>query len=235
MLDFNEDSEYEYNLEWATPLEHNLVWETPTPITDVTRDYYSGVDHDDGLPANLWVGLTGFAGSGKSTVADYLVHAYGFTVISIANPLKEMAYAIDPIIDTSNGRSLKEIVDTSGWDGAKRNYTEVRRFLQRLGNEGVRGTFGEHAWVDIAHQKAWENGGRVVFPDVRFQSDVDMVEAHSHSAVLRVERPALANDFRHASETALLDVPFYRVNNSGGFGDLETSIEETLYAIGAFL
>lgn len=37
----------------------------------------------------LLIGLTGYAGSGKDTAADYLVHTHDFAKISFADPLRE--------------------------------------------------------------------------------------------------------------------------------------------------
>lgn len=40
------------------------------------------------------LGVAGQAGSGKDTVADYLVSTYGFTKVALADPLKRLAYKV---------------------------------------------------------------------------------------------------------------------------------------------
>ena len=46
-----------------------------------------------------WVTLSGPAQSGKDTLALVLVEDHGWTRVAFADPLKEMALAIDPWID----------------------------------------------------------------------------------------------------------------------------------------
>lgn len=109
------------------------------------------------------IGLTGYARAGKSTAAKYLVENHGFTELSFAKALKDMAYAVNPIVDDSDscdccvvkweGKRLQEVVDTHGWERAKDFYPEVRAFLQRLGTEGVRGHLGDSAWVHVVEDQ----------------------------------------------------------------------------------
>lgn len=102
------------------------------------------------------IGLTGRKRSGKSTAARYLVEDHGFTELSFAEPLKRMALAVNPIIgfrSTPDGVQrvyLSDVVHEIGWECAKDEYPEVRRFLQLLGTEGVRDHIGQDTWVNLA-------------------------------------------------------------------------------------
>ena len=42
------------------------------------------------------IGLTGYAGSGKDTLANILVEEYGFTRIAFADKTKEFLYDLNP-------------------------------------------------------------------------------------------------------------------------------------------
>lgn len=106
------------------------------------------------------IGLTGAAGAGKDTVADILVDEHGFKRIGFADALRKMARDIDPVIATEptwepdsdiptgiRFLRLDEAIDAYGYEHVKRTYPEARRFLQRLGTEGIRVNVDDSFWV----------------------------------------------------------------------------------------
>ena len=140
----------------------------------------------------MLIGLTGRKRSGKSTAARYLVESYGFTELVLANELKSMAYDVNPVVgydEISGGVVpvyLAEVVDAYGWEAVKDLYPEARRFLERLGTEGVRNHLGEDAWVDrvepqiedIRSDDVHHRNGEltpIVVSDVRFENEAEMV------------------------------------------------------------
>ena len=147
---------------------------------------------------NYIIGLTGFDGAGKTTVANYLEREHGFTVVSFADELKRLLMVLDPIVgvdedEDSRGVTiaypvrLSDFVDDSGefheYD-LKTQYPEYRRLLQVFGTDVVRNGMGEDTWADILYQrlldmadKAITKGEpmRVVVPDVRFHNEADAV------------------------------------------------------------
>jgi len=98
------------------------------------------------------IGLSGYAQSGKDTVADVLVKEYGFERVTFADPIRKILYAIDPKI---NGNSLVELVDDYGWDIAKKN-PEVREMLQHLGYS-ARVHIYQDIWIMAAFSKMRED------------------------------------------------------------------------------
>ena len=68
------------------------------------------------------IGLTGYARSGKDTVASILVEDYGFTRVAFADPIRDLLLKINPILE--NGYRLGEHVKEFGWELAKAR-TEV--------------------------------------------------------------------------------------------------------------
>src|SRR4051794_16838163 len=82
------------------------------------------------------VGLTGYARSGKDTAAQVLINK-GFNRVAFADPMKNMLYALNPIVVECSELRLREIVDRDGWEGAKR-LSEVRELLQRVGTDAGR-------------------------------------------------------------------------------------------------
>ncbi|GGQ07844.1 hypothetical protein BKA00_007439 [Actinomadura coerulea] len=165
------------------------------------------------------IALMGRAGAGKDTAAAELVARHGYARVAFADPLKAMALAVDPWIECGcyERRRLTEIVNAEGWDSAKRNSPEVRRFLQRLGLEGARATFGENAWLLLALREigAHREAGRpVVVTDVRFRNEWGTLWNLGFTTVW-VDRPGI-EDGKHASEAELSasDADF-RITNDG--------------------
>ena len=84
------------------------------------------------------IGLSGYARSGKDTVAELLGLNYGFKRISFALPMRDALYRLNPIVKGSIvGEELRlaEYVDHFGWEDAKA-LPEVRRLLQVFGKIG---------------------------------------------------------------------------------------------------
>jgi hypothetical protein len=125
------------------------------------------------------VGLTGYAQHGKDSVGQILAEEFGFTCLSFAAVLKSMALTLDPLIPQSESRTLRlhEIVDAAGWEEAKRN-PEVRRFLQVLGTEAVRGHIDDDAWVNaLARQYDRLQPKHAAITDCRFPNEADWVRS----------------------------------------------------------
>ena len=176
--------------------------------------------------ASSIIGIMGLKRSGKDTFADRLVSHHGFTRLALADPMREFALALDPLIATDWQDHylvrLSFIVDTIGWERAK-GIGEVRRTLQRLGTEAGRGILGEDLWVHKTLALAAAMSGPVVVTDVRFDNERAAIDAHG--VVVRVTRPGLTADTWHSSERLATDfsVPAYaEIVNEGTVDDLHT-------------
>lgn len=149
----------------------------------------------------MLIGLTGYAGSGKNTVADILVKEHGFKQYALADKLRELVYAQNPIIlDRHYGCGpLRAIVDTHGWDYTKRSFPAVRELLQHTG-VWMRENVSEDFWVDLVHrQLVHDHPERIVITDVRFANEARFVrEFDGH--VLKVLRPGIGPVNGHISE-----------------------------------
>lgn len=127
------------------------------------------------------VGLTGKAGSGKDTVADRLVDRHGFTKMSFAGPLKDVLRSIDPILGMDVMRPGQLITVTQaleacgGEEGVKKVYPAYRKYLQKLGTEGIR-KYDEDFWINCAltELSKLDRNARVVFTDCRFPNEADV-------------------------------------------------------------
>jgi len=174
------------------------------------------------------IGLAGYARSGKDTVAGLLGRA-GYERRAFADPLREAALALDPLIPTlSRPQRLSLIVARYGWEHAKTEFPEVRRTLQVLGTDVGRRIFGDNVWVALAFADLDETA-RVVFADVRFPNEARAIRARG-GEVWRVERSGFGPINRHPSETALDDWRWDRViRNDGTVDDLANAVTVALH------
>lgn len=172
------------------------------------------------------VGLTGYATAGKDEAARGLT---GWTRVSLADPVRAAALALDPLVDDS-GHRLSELVDCVGWDAAKRS-PEVRRLLQRLGTEAGREIHGGDCWTKIAERKAREvlaAGGSVVFTDIRFPEEAAMVRRLG-GKVVRITREGVGPVNAHVSDNQTIDAD-ETVRNDGTVMDLHEAIREAVHS-----
>ncbi|WP_405560670.1 hypothetical protein [Streptomyces sp. NBC_01180] len=176
------------------------------------------------------IALIGKARSGKDTIAAELVRSHQYTRIAFADPLKEMALRIDPIVyqykhtDGWHDKRLSEMVSNIGWETAKDKYPEVRRFLQMLG-QSIREEY-EDFWLNIALGKvrqAQRWNMPVVITDVRYANEAAALECEGFKLV-RIMRPGQdpISGSNHASETELdrWDTHVTTMNN-GTLADLQ--------------
>lgn len=148
-----------------------------------------------------WIGLTGRKGAGKDSAALCLLER-GYRRVGFADPVRNALLAVDPwvIFDTGRSQRLSDFVRQMGWDAAKR-HPEVRRLLQRVGTEAGRSIHGFDCWIRHAEKTAQEFG-YVVFTDVRFSNEAEMIRSHG-GLIVEIVRPGLPDDDTHCSEAGI--------------------------------
>ena len=82
------------------------------------------------------IGLTGFARSGKDSVAKVLVDQYGFTRVAFADKIRELLYEVNPIVNDSNF-TLQGVVNEFGWEDAKVLLSQALGIAQSLFNKSI--------------------------------------------------------------------------------------------------
>ena len=173
-----------------------------------------------------FIGLSGYARSGKDTVADILVNERSYKRITFAGKLKEAVLVLDPWIGRHQQAGLvrvSEALEHMSPDKLKEQFPEYRRLLQRMGTEVGRNLFGPNFWVDIAFSGLDVNQ-KYVITDARFPNEFDAVRAHG-GEMWRIERPGTGPVNNHPSETSLDDheFDFYLVND-GTIDDLANKV-----------
>lgn len=224
-----------------TPEKAKEAFETLTQKTVTAGDGHclsvetssGSPDENDDCPVeksseSIVIGMIGKAGSGKDTVADYVVEKYGFTKIAFADPLKQ---AVQVIFDVDDNymfdREMREL-PLPGWEP-----WSVRKLLQFVGTELMRNQVDEDIWVKNAASRA-KRISKCIISDVRFPNEVtDMrkrLEGNANMVFVRVTRPghedATGGIKGHASEAMIdeLDADIDIVND-GTLEDLYEKVD----------
>lgn len=148
------------------------------------------------------IGLTGAAGSGKSTAAAVLTARCGYASIPLADPMKQalmlwFGWSEDRVNGPSYMRNEPDVV----WDGLT-----ARRALQALGTEFGRAMHPD-VWVRLALRTAAYCAADVVIPDVRFDNEALAIRA-AGGKIVRITRPGVGLTGAagaHASEAGIAD------------------------------
>lgn len=195
----------------------------------------------------LVIGVCGFAGSGKDTIADYLVNVHEFRRESFASSLKDvvsMAFRWDrEMLEGKSKESRRWREEVDSWWAKKLEIPHLtpRWILQYWGTDVIRNAFHDNFWIASLENKLRTAQDDVVISDCRFPNEIKAIRSQG-GVVIRVVRGAepewysvaeqanLGTDGAavmlqsmgvHASETAWIGTDFDRVlDNNGTLTDL---------------
>jgi len=167
------------------------------------------------------IGLTGNAGSGKSTVAKYLIDK-GFYKLSFSDPLKRMLI----------------IAGISTYEDLYIKKSKIARWLmQKIGTDIVRNQIDRDFWIkklkeniDYLLQK---NICQFVIDDVRFINEADFVKSYN-GILIKIDRDVLPYQgiYDHESESELYLIKCdYEIVNNGSIDDLKNSVDNIISEI----
>ena len=198
------------------------------------------------------IGFCGFIGSGKDTVADYLVNFHEFRRESFANTLKDAVSAIfgwdRTMVEgrTKEAREWREQVDPWWAQRLAMPTLTPRWVLQYWGTEVCRKTFHDDIWIASLENKLRTSKDNIVVSDVRFPNEIKAIK-NLGGKIIWVKRGELPswydtavsantgsnlhiNEMKmnqiHASEWAWVGTSFdHEVTNDGTIDDLYKKIE----------
>lgn len=135
------------------------------------------------------IGITGSIGSGKDTIADYLVRTHGFKRLAFASKVKDVAHVVfgwdRGMLEglTRESREWREVSDPF-WG------ISPRVALQRIGTEMFRAHIHEDTWVKaVMSQINAAPESNYVITDCRFENEVAAI-IDAGGALLAVTRGA---------------------------------------------
>ena len=139
------------------------------------------------------IGICGFIGSGKDTIADYLVNFYGFRRESFANSLKDavaQVFGWDRTMlegRTKQARDWREQVDPWWAHRLAMPHLTPRWVLQHWGTEVCRHGFHDDIWIASLEHKLLRSHDDVVISDCRFPNEIAAIRK-AGGRVVRVVR-----------------------------------------------
>jgi hypothetical protein len=179
------------------------------------------------------IGIVGYIGSGKSTVADVLVREHQYHKFAFADALKD---AVATIFmwprgllegDSNASRTFREKVDP--WWSNKMGYEVTPRLiLQRMGTEACRHGIADNIWI-AALEKRMMGYEDVVISDCRFPNEIEFIRSVGGKIVWVRRDPSPTEEElskMHVSETAWRKEPVdFIIHNEGTIEDLKKSVE----------
>jgi len=128
------------------------------------------------------IAICGWQGSGKDTIADYLVNFHGFRRDSFAATLKDAISVIfgwdRELLEgrTTESRAWREQVDV--WWAKKLNIPALtpRWILQYWGTEVCRNGFHDDIWVASLENKIRKTNNNIVISDCRFPNEINIIQ-----------------------------------------------------------
>ena len=174
------------------------------------------------------IGIAGYAGSGKDTVAAHLVTNLKAEWMFVSDPIKA---SLDALFGFPAG----------AWDDREWRRKPLpmigktpRELAQSFGTEWGRNLVHEDIWISTLMSR-WKSQGHplTVIPDVRFENEALQILRHG-GLMLRVERPDADPDApAHASEQPLPDQVIHQnIVNDGTLEELRLKAEQAIRAHG---
>jgi hypothetical protein len=193
------------------------------------------------------IGVCGFIGSGKDTIADYLVNFHEFRRESFASTLKDAVAAVfgwdRTMLEgrTKEAREWREQVDPWWAERLSMPTLTPRWVLQYWGTEVCRKAFHDDIWIASLENKLRNSKDHVVISDCRFPNEISSIK-NAGGKIVWVQRGELPDWYEtaidanrgsnvainelkmrkiHASETAWVGTKFDLIlDNNGTIDDL---------------
>ena len=201
------------------------------------------------------IGVVGFIGSGKDTVADYLVNFHEFRRESFANTLKDAVSSVfgwDRVMlegRTKEARDWREQVDPWWSERLAMPTLTPRWVLQYWGTEVCRKSFHDDIWIASLENKLRNSKDNIVISDCRFPNEISSIRnsggkiiwvqrgitPHWYDVALQANKGVesakrfLEKEGIHASETSWIGTQFDAVvDNNGTIDQLYTQAKSLI-------
>jgi hypothetical protein len=171
------------------------------------------------------IGVCGFIGSGKDTVADYLVNFHEFRRESFASTLKDAVASVfgwdRTMLEgrTAQAREWREQVDPWWAERLDMPTLTPRWVLQYWGTEVCRRSFHDDIWIASLENKLRTSKDHIVISDCRFPNEIKSIK-DAGGIIAWVQRGELpywyqtALDANSGSNVAMNDLKMKKIHAS---------------------
>ena len=171
------------------------------------------------------IGVCGFIGSGKDTIADYLVNFHEFRRESFASTLKDAVASVfgwdRTMLEgrTKEAREWREQVDPWWADRLSMPTLTPRWVLQYWGTEVCRKAFHDDIWIASLENKLRNSKDHVVISDCRFPNEISSIK-NAGGKIVWVQRGELpdwyetAIDANRGSNVAINELKMRKIHAS---------------------
>lgn len=178
----------------------------------------------------MYIGLCGFANSGKDEVGKILCDHFGYERRGVGDVLASILVSVNPLVESrsmSRPRRASVLLTGIGYEEAKEN-SEFRDLQIKLG-DALRHELYEDCLIDalVANSPV-----RSVFTSTRYPNEASKVR-DAGGVIWRVTRPGIGPASDHPTETAMLDYDCDAViHNDGSLDDLVSTVVAEMGRLG---
>ena len=177
------------------------------------------------------IGLTGYKGSGKDTIADYLVGEHGFIKIAFADFIRNALKELFDWDDDNFSQEKKEIPDSYWGVTPRKMCQEIGTEFLRIhckdfisqdfklpNNEDYKATFHiKRINKEVMKLLSINSNVKIVFSDIRFQDELDYIKKIGGKVLKVVRNDSNINEYsNHISEKnidGLTNIDYEVLNN----------------------
>lgn len=186
------------------------------------------------------LGITGYKGSGKTTISNYLVKEHGFVPFSLSAPIKEVASLLfgwsseriegeKETLDRSIGLSPRQFLQTFGTDFMQHYLSD--QFPQ------YKATIGRLFWVKLLlTTPSFRYSRKAAISDIRFLHEVAEFRSVFHEmfnliSIVSTPRGTQVGDPHSSESEHLLLNPDFTVYNDGNLEESYHSLDVIIHQL----